>query len=102
MTELAKRVFTNATADTTSLQYRHNTRGPECLIMIEGTMGGAKVTPWMTIDEDLPKVALNGISYTTATIYKLTVTRNALIELRITDSTGTTDINATIAPVEGY
>ena len=95
------RVFTSATTNSTSLVHTHNTNGEFVLIQISGTMGGATVTPWATIDEALPRVALEGISYTTATIYKLRITRNGNLDLRITGASGTTNISASIVSQEG-
>lgn len=95
------RVFTNATTNSTSLVHHHNTNGEFVHIQISGTMGGCTVTPYMTIDEALDRVALEGIVYTTATVYKLRMTRNANMDLRITGATGTTNISASIVSIEG-
>jgi len=95
-------VFTNATGNDSSLVHVHNTRGPKVVIQITGTMDGATVTPWFTLDPELPMIELNGISYTTATAYELSATRNARYQLRITGAGASTDITAAIASVEGY
>ena len=96
------RVFEAATTtNATSLVHLHNTNGGYVLIQINGTMGGCTVTPWVSIDEALERVALEGINYTTATVYKLRLTRNATIDLRITNASGTTSIKASILSVEG-
>lgn len=95
------RVFENATTNSTSSVHVHNTNGEYVLIQISGTMGGCTVTPWVTIDEKLPRVALEGINYTTATVYKLRMTRNGNLDLRITNASGTTDISASIVSQEG-